>query len=297
MTSTESTKKEKERIVASLNEFGFAISHVEWLLTKKEKLMFQEVKKLFEEMLSNPKIQKRMELLKNNTPMMDRNKFFEITIFEHYQRALNLGDFDVIKFSLSESLLDIAEAYLGSEVKVRNILTWIHPENPNRASHSMRWHRDTESQKHIKVFSYFNYINKNNGALSYVKNSAKGEKNDHIWHNLNDEKLNGTGYLNSAAVAKIPREDIIQAEGISGTIVFLNTNGFHKGGFVKEGYRAMSHFLYARSTSCQLTNGQLTDFNYNSQINYCDFESQEFKNLNSRQQQCLLPAKQTRNGG
>ena len=36
MTSMESTKKEKERIVSSLNESGFAISHVEWLLKKRK---------------------------------------------------------------------------------------------------------------------------------------------------------------------------------------------------------------------------------------------------------------------
>jgi len=241
--------------------------------------MFEEVKKLFDEMLNSNKIQERMRLIKNNTPIRDKDKVFEITAFQHYNRALGLSDNDVIKFSLHENFLDIAERYLNSEVKVRNVISWIHSEYPCRPSHSMRWHRDTESEKLVKVWIYFNNVSEKNGAGQYVKHSAKGRKNDHIWHNVTNEKLNGTGYLNSAAVAKIPQEDIVRIPGSAGTIVFVDSNGFHKGGYVSEGYRAMTHFLYIRPTACQIINGTITNFNYNAQINYCDYESEEFKKL------------------
>jgi len=197
----------------------------------------------------------------------------------------------------NEHFLDVVEKYLESEVKVRNVLHWIHGEYPRRPSHSMRWHRDTESEKLVKVWTYFNDVSLENGAGYYVKNSAKGGKNDHIWQNVTNEQLNGTGYLDSAAVAKIPQEDIVHASGPAGTIVFVNSNGFHKGGYVREGYRAITHFLYVRPNACQIANGTITDFNYNPQMNYCDYESEEFQKLNERQKKCLLPGKQIRNGG
>jgi len=290
-------EKEKDRLVNSLNKDGIAISHVDLLFEEKEKVMFSEVKKMFNEMLADDKIQTRMRLLRNNNPICDKDKIFEITAPEYLGRGLGLSDNDVIKLSLNPHFLDVVEAYLGSEVKVRNVLPWIHSEYPRRRSHSMKWHRDTESEKHVKIFIYFNEVSLKNGAPSYVKHSAKGGKNDYIWHNLVNEKLNGTGYLNSSATAKIPQEDIVHATGSMGTIVFVNSNGFHKGGYVREGHRAMTHFLYVRPTACQIVNGTLTDFNYDPRINYCNYESEEFQKLSERQKRCLRPGKKIRNGG
>ena len=253
--------------------------------------MFEEAQGLFNSMLMNSDIQYRMQRLKNKDPIRDKNKYFEMTHYNHLGRGLSLEDNDLIQLSLSDCFLDIACEYLGEEPKVRNILGWLMGECSFPRNFSQTWHRDTEGEKVLKVWMYFSDVDKTTGAADYVVKSCKGKRNDYIWYNLVNEKREWpgeSGYLSPQAASQIPAEDIVTASGKRGTLIFADTNGFHRGGYVLEGFRASTHTVYLRSDAREIVEGPITHFNYNPKVNYCDFDSSKFINLSERQKACLL---------
>jgi len=172
------------------------------------------------------------------------------------------------------------------EVRMRNCIAFYHPKNPFPPTNSQNWHRDTEDRKILKIFVHYNDVSLNNGALSYVKNSKFGSKNDNIWSNLKDDDYKH-GYLSLNAISKIPSEDVVTVEGKAGTICFFDANGFHKGGQVRSGERISTHCCYLRNDAPHIKNQILPTFDYNRDINFLNKESEIYLNLSERQKKLL----------
>jgi predicted DNA binding protein len=140
----------------------------------------------------------------------------------------------------------------------------------------------------LKVFVYTDDIKEQTGPLQYISESKFGRKNDFLWTNVENGKWKTHGYLDAQATSKIPEKDILTATGESGTIIFADTNGIHRGGYVKEGIRMKTHALYLRPDAEHIVSGPLQTFNYNKDtLNYCDYNSLEFNQLTDRQKACL----------
>ena len=272
------------KIIDELKNSGIAFSNVYELFDEKEMDYFKNISDFFDKCLTDDNIQNRIKMLINGTPIKDKKKFYELTHQHYLNRALGLDDFDLINLYLSDKFLDIAKGYLGEECKIRNVLAWIHPQNPFMSErHSQCWHRDQEDYHNLKIFIYFSDIKKVNGALQYVKCSSSDMKNDYIWPNMD-----GTvGNLNTEAVSKIPIEDTIIAEGDKGTIVFVDTNGFHKGGLVQEGIRMLTQCCYLKPDAHHIK-GVYSDFNYDKQmINFVDYDKDNFLCLSDRKKRAI----------
>tara|TARA_R110002124_G_scaffold286352_3_gene467053 strand:- start:348 stop:1214 length:867 start_codon:yes stop_codon:yes gene_type:complete len=281
--------QEKQRIIEELSETGFSSSHVYYLLGDKGLLMFQENQEFFKSMRADPRISERVERIKSGNPIRDKNKPFEVNQYDFLSRAIHLSDASLIELYLCEEFLDIAHAYLGDDPKIRNVLTWIHPEvRQVKRTHSQNWHRDQEADHNLKIWIYYSDITSRTGALEYVKSSSTGMKNNHISPNIVDGVFPPHGYLGESHVRNIPPGDIISATGQVGTIVFADTNGIHRGGFVQQGERMKTMACYLKKDAYQIKNGPLFGFNYDHEkVNYCDYESEEFQNLTRRQKDCL----------
>ena len=110
------------------------------------------------------------------------------------------------------------------------ILTRITPPG-TEAAHSQRWHRDPEDKKILKMFVYLSDVDEGAGPLNYVSKSNHGGK----WRKVFPQNPPAGSYPPQGAVDKIiPREDIKIGLGKSGTIVFGDTSGLHKGGYATE---------------------------------------------------------------
>jgi len=104
--------------------------------------------------------------------------------------------------------------------------------------HSQLWHRDLEEKKMIKVFIYLNDVNENNGPFFYVKGSQPSGKSK--ISKFAPQYLPKGSYPDEATVKNtILLDQIVCAKGKAGTIIFCDTAGLHKGGFVVEGERKM----------------------------------------------------------
>ena len=191
----------------------------------------------------------------------------------------------VLGIDMTREQLDIAEKYLQtSDPKLRNCLAFYHPQNPFPAAASQNWHRDQEDKKILKIFIYYNKVDKDNGAVWYVRGSAYGGKNSHIWPNMHG----GSANLDVSATNKIPPEDIVSFEGPPGTVCFFDSNGFHRGGRVTTGSRIATHACYLAPTAPHIVNNVLGSFEYNKdEINALDKQSAEYQLLSDRQKRVL----------
>lgn len=238
--------------------------------------------------IANPKIIDRCHRIASGNPITDKHKWYEITQAEHLGRGLNLKDGDIINFFLSDVFIEMARLfYDGVQPKLRNVLSWIHPQNPSyKEFSSQEWHRDPEGLQIFKIFVNFNDIDLNNGATQYVKETQYGGKHQSITYNIDgsEHKFKPPGWPLSYP---IPPENIVDIGGPMGTISFVNTHGLHKGGLVKEGIRYMGQGNYLRDGGYAITTN-LKEFNHSPNSNYIDFEAEPFKSLPKNKQQVLL---------
>ena len=247
---------EKKRVQESLADSGFAISHIYHLLTDEELQWSEKCQEFYNTFVENPSVRERVALLQAGKPIID------------------------------------AHTYLGSEPVIRNIATWIHSYAPIAArQRSQRWHRDTEDFRILKIWMYYSSVTVKTGALQYVKNSRYEDKNDSLWPNydLSNDSWPTHGYLNQAATELIPPTDVCTAIGERGTIVFGDTNGFHRGGqLLAPGIRLKTQCCYLRQNAYQVRHGPLQTFDYNPTTgNLCDKNHPLYGKLSTRAKKAL----------
>ena len=283
---------EKTRVQESLADTGFAISHVYHLLTDEELHWFEKCQEYYKEFAKNSAIQNRLDRLWKGTPILDRGKVFELTHTDHLGGPLGIDNGAFFHLYSNSTFLDIACDYLGREPVMRNVATWIHSYTPFvTRERSQRWHRDTEDNRILKIWMYYSDVTVTKGALQYVKNSRYEDKNDSIWPNYNKlaDSWPTHGYLNAAATQLIPSHDVVTAIGEVGTIVFGDTNGFHRGGQLQSpGIRLKTQCCYLRPSAYQVRHGPLQTFNHNTtSANLCDKNHPLYGTLSTRAKKAL----------
>ena len=282
------------RIINDLNNYGFSSSNVKEILDESEIKYFEEISASYSQALKEVKIKSRIEEInKNNTNKVSKYKVYEITHDEFLNEPLTLDNLPLLKLYLSKNILKIAKSYLGNDIRIRNPLAWIHPATSlTREIRSQKWHRDQEDSKMLKVFILFSNVNENNGPTQYVKstNSSGTFKNiapnmtwlDSHWSNRNKFIRRAYNFFREKFPYNysIPKKNIVKATGDIGCIFFIDTNGLHKGGFVKEGLRLMTHCNFLNAKAPMLQKGMpLEKFNHDEKLFSIDYESQAFMSL------------------
>lgn len=153
-----------------------------------------------------------------------------------------------LRFSLSQPILTVVNAYLGMFSKFRLWhLEATLPLPPNiPASNSQRWHRDYEDRKLVKVFLYLNDVDESAGPFTYLKRSHAGG----AWRGLFPMRPpRGTLAMPSNVDELVPPADVVRCTGQAGTLIFCDTSGLHKGGLAISGHRLMHTASYTSSAS------------------------------------------------
>lgn len=272
----------QQSLVKEVKENGIAISSIEALFDRPTLDMYNEGVKFFNGFLSAPHIIDRCNKIAQGNPIRDKNKPYEITHYEYIKRAIGLEN-PIVRMYMSELFIDMAEAFHGVSPRVRNIVTWVHPQNPQKTeTNSQVWHRDQEDWEIFKVFITFSDIGPNNGPTQYVKKTQHGGEYQDITNNMN-------GQSTSTFKFPIPEEEIVSCEGRAGTVIFMNTNGLHKGGLVKEGVRCLSQANFLKPTAPVIANGvTLPKFDYNERVNSLDTSNNFYKLMSNKQRRILV---------
>ena len=155
--------------------------------------------------------------------------------------------------------------------------------------HSQNWHRDREDYKLLKIFVYYSDVNKENGPFEYVPKSFCGGDFYGLYEGRKEymdyaSDSDNRGNTKSKEELDKCEETKITFTGVPGDIIMTNNSGFHRGGFVEDGVRVMTHGLYLRPDAYMVKEQKyFTNFNYASDsVNYMDFNSKEFTQLGDK---------------
>jgi hypothetical protein len=151
------------------------------------------------------------------------------------------------RFALQQELLHIANAYFRMATQLRYYNIWHTLATSSPARESQLWHRDREDFQILKVFVHLSDVSEGSGPFSYAPGThrlgkIRREPAYHLEENVRrstDEQMN----------AVVPRADWIVAMGPPGTIVFADTQGYHKGGLARECDRVLFTCLYTSPAS------------------------------------------------
>lgn len=202
------------RIAHELTENGVAKAHISEFSNMPS---LEEMKHSYEQLL----IAKKPHSRKGKS-------FIERLIDDDFSIHSN-GD-PLSTYLLNPGVAMVCARYLGLIPKLTSFKVWrSHQIELQERTASQNWHRDYNEYQMVRVFCYFNDVTISNGAGEYVKGSHfKGDSFD----KLQDSEDGLSRYSTESDVNAIFSADrIATAEGIAGTLFFLDTAGLHRGGF------------------------------------------------------------------
>jgi hypothetical protein len=291
--------KKIDEAVESLNNLGYYKTNVTEVLDQEGLDMFNNNVDFFNKMLNSSQIQSDLNLIYTNPQERFEKtggKPFEITHYDYLNRAIGINDGSFIKLHLHDYFTNIASKFLEVDNPyIFNLLAWVHTWKKNYPRlHSQNWHRDREDFKLLKIFTYYSEVDIENGPFEYVPKSFCGGD----FYGLYDGRSKYLDYASDAENRGNPKsqEEINKCEetkitftGKPGDIIMTNNSGFHRGGFVQDGIRVISHCLYLHPDAYMIkTQKYFTGFNFASdKINYIDFSSEEFEKLGKKQKHIM----------
>ena len=140
-------------------------------------------------------------------------------------------------------LLNIVQNYLNAKPILTQTNLWFtkNINNNNKVDNAQLFHRDFDHERWIKIFIYIKDVNIVNGPHVFVKKSHTnvGTVGRGAFVRESDETIK----------KNYPCDDIVTHTGKSGTIIFEDTRGYHKGLPVVEGERVLLQLEFAINPS------------------------------------------------
>ena len=131
----------------------------------------------------------------------------------------------IIRWGLSDRLLDIAENYLCVPVGYDGINVFFTKADGMEAG-ARRWHRDAEDRRMLKIALYLNDVDEDGGPLQVLRRRLPNH----------DRMVGGKfpilrqGQLEKALGDFDPNRDVVTCTGKAGTVVFADTAAlYHRG--------------------------------------------------------------------
>jgi hypothetical protein len=153
-----------------------------------------------------------------------------------------------LRVCMSHRMLDLANTYLGLWSKLEYVDLWYSvPQDADEARvASQRWHRDFNDKHLLKAFLYLVDVDEGTGPFQYVPGSAPGGRHGDAW----PWRPLGENYPpESELEQRLPPEDFKTFTGPTGTLLFCNTSGFHRGGFATAKPRVLATVTYSSPAS------------------------------------------------
>jgi hypothetical protein len=206
--------KLSQEVVAKLNKFA-SETPVRYLQFDRKYITYSEDQVLFDE----------------KNPISPRFQFTSEQLLENPTVQNLLFD---------QSLLSVATRYLKTKPILDIITMWwslpFSKEAEDRAA--QKFHFDMDRFKFIKFFFYLNDVGPQNGPHCYVKGSLR---------NIPKPILQDRRIEDDEIAAHYPSSDIIELTGSAGTIMAVDTRGFHKGKSLLMGKRLLLQLQFSNS--------------------------------------------------
>ncbi len=243
---------EQKRVLEQIQEQGYAITDFSKLFGFFDRKLWRAAEAAMSDFVNHPNIKgaaQKISACEDFDQDPEFQKIFKPSILSQTNHIGHLrADHACVALLRHPKILNIANAYYKMFSKLRNVNLWLSPPisetNRQKRKGSQQWHRDQEDQRILKCFIYFSDNDETNGATEYVPQSRciSADK----YRNVLPYPAS-SGYVSPCLFdTKIDPKDRISLNGKKGTIAFLDTNGFHRGGLVtaeKERLLLVSTFL------------------------------------------------------
>lgn len=130
---------------------------------------------------------------------------------------------EVLEWALSKELVFLAQEYLGTKPICDLLASWISlpTQDPKMISKAAQnYHFDMDRIKFIKFFVYLTDVSEKNGPHSYIKGSHRN-----LPYNLRRDGR----FTDNEILDYYGRDNSIEIKGQMGSIIAVDTRGFHKG--------------------------------------------------------------------
>lgn len=143
-----------------------------------------------------------------------------------------------VQLAIQPQLLSLVNQYLGMRGYLRWIDVWYDYPTPDAASDTQLWHRDFDDLLNVKVFIYLNDVGKESGPFCFIPRT-------HPQGGLSPAKEDAEYRVTDADMEQAFDPSKWQVNtGPSGTVIFADTNGYHKGLKPETGHRVLLMFQY-----------------------------------------------------
>jgi hypothetical protein len=200
--------------------------------------------------------------IENAENILPENLLKELQVNSNHLRSNNLSnktDKNYAKFYLERiyqsdsvwakiaehpNIIHIAKAYFKMD-RPRLVYydLWENFPSGEAPKNAQLWHRDRDDLQILKIFIYLTDVDERTGAFVYAPGThILGKHQKEPRYSLDETGTKRTSDDQMAQV--VPETDWISGAGKKLSIVFADTHGFHKGGYVKEDYRFLYTCMY-----------------------------------------------------
>jgi hypothetical protein len=237
----------QERILTELKRNGIAIASIADF-AQSSSVLFEELETAVGKYEIS--LAKEIEQTRANARLQAHPKSYVLALLGPLP---TLDPRDVfVRFALQAEFLAIVNSYFGMLTKLRSYNVWHNFPTHGPPRESQLWHRDPEDRCVLKMFVYLTDVTEGAGPLSYVpRTHALGEVKTAAQSKLFKEGRSYVHRSNDAQMTQVvPRDRWITAVGPKGTVVFVDTKGYHKGGFAVERERILYTCMFTSKASC-----------------------------------------------
>jgi len=217
----------KKEIISNLDSHGCATTDVNFL-DKIDRTAFENFQSIVNLSLKlgfsiNGKIENMSESLKkiiSEKTKLDSKKKYKINVTELFSREL------LHSYCNSDFFIKLANNYMQvpSKLSYCEILFDHNIHDQQQEIETQMFHRDHNGILFLKIFTYLTDVRIENGPYSYIENSHKTQN---LQLNKKDIR-NNIRYDNSDVYSKLKKSEKVFI-GKSGSIVFSDTTGLHRG--------------------------------------------------------------------
>jgi len=238
---TNARKQESNRVVNELRENGIAVTDVEKLGLNGD--LIRNLMKECQSLAESPHALAIGEDRHDNISGVKKSFFFRL--LGHDTICVDRADI-FSRMALDPILLSIANEYLRCYSRLTRYNVWLNLPSHEDPKSSQLWHRDYGDGVMLKIFLMVSSVNKENGAFSYIPCTQLGGRRRDLDPPVIYELGNRQRTLDEQMSEVVAESEWVTPSGGPGTIIFADTSGFHKGGFVQSGRRLLFKAYYTR---------------------------------------------------
>lgn len=130
-----------------------------------------------------------------------------------------------VQLALDEPLLALVQDYLGMRPLLRAVELWWDFPTTGPAKETQLWHRDGDDVMNVKMFIYWNNVDRETGPFCFLPTTHPGGER---W-NLAPEHDTQGRTTDEQMARVVPSSEWQICTGSAGTVVICDTCGYHKG--------------------------------------------------------------------